>query len=242
MRQAFAAGLHRYLLHLLTLLAGVSVVQAGTVSVLSQAGVADTRAPEIELLAPEVGAALYGGEVETFSWRISEANLPMQPRPLLMSIDIDGQEAFRDTLATVSGQEQSLDWLVPENSSDDCRWYLALTDAYGNTAESEGGPHVIVMDGSPAVDTLPERLVFAPNHPNPFNPATRFRFALPAAGELRLSVHDLNGREVALLWNGQREAGWWEIDWRPTGLPSGVYFARLRQGDEVLSRKVLLLK
>ncbi len=242
MRRTSTPGLARTLLLFATFLAWASAAAAGTISVLSDTGIVDTRAPNIALLAPEAGAVFYAGDVETFRWRVDELNLPAEPRPLLMSIDIDGQEAFTDSLALVSGQEQSLDWLIPESPSEDCRWRLGLMDAFGNQAVVESGPHVIVLDGSPAGDALPERLVFAPNHPNPFNPATRFRFALPAAGNLRLSIHDLNGREVDLLWSGHREAGWWELDWRPVGLPSGVYFARLRQGDRVLARKVLLLK
>ncbi len=223
-------------------LAGAWAAEAGTVSVLSDAGIVDTRAPNIEQLAPEAGAALYAGEVEAFRWRVDEVNLPAEPHPLLMIIDIDELEVFTDSLSMVSGQEQSLDWLVSESSSEDCRWRLGLTDAFGNRSVVESGPHIIVLDGSPAGDALPERMILAPNHPNPFNPATRFSFALPAAGKARLSIHDLNGREVELLWSGHREAGWWELDWRPVGLPSGVYFARLRQGDVVLARKVMLLK
>ncbi len=225
-----------------TLLVGGAAAEAGTVSVLSDIGIVDTRAPNIAQLAPEAGAAFYAGDVETFRWRVDEQNLPLEPQPLLYGVDIDGQEVFTDSLDLVSGQEQSLDWLIPETPSEDCRWRLGLEDAFGNQAMVVSGPHVIVLDGNPAGDALPERLIFAPNHPNPFNPATRFHFALPAAGQLRLSIHDLNGREVDLLWSGHREAGWWELDWRPVGLPSGVYFARLRQGDAVLTRKVLLLK
>ena len=117
---------------------------------------------------------------------------------------------------------------------------------------SNGGAPVIVpvnllVDSSTAVETAPRALHLAPNAPNPFNPATVIGFSLPAAGRARLTVHDLRGRLVATLADGDLPAGRHEFafhgaDASGRGLPSGTYIYRLVAGGEVLSRRMTLVK
>jgi len=78
--------------------------------------------------------------------------------------------------------------------------------------------------------------------PNPFNPAVTLRFALPAAGRVRLAVYDAAGREVARLIDGERPAGEQSLLWRAEGLASGVYLARLESAAGVKSEKLVLLR
>lgn len=83
--------------------------------------------------------------------------------------------------------------------------------------------------------------------PNPFADRTVFRFDLPAAGLVRLTVHDLAGRTVAVLTDGERPAGphavaWNGRDTRGNPQPAGVYFYRLqtRQGEVV--RRITMVR
>lgn len=83
--------------------------------------------------------------------------------------------------------------------------------------------------------------------PNPFNPRTTIRFALPAAGAVRLAVHGLDGRLVATLVSGDLPAGEHEAVWdgrdragRPAA--SGIYICRLEAGGVVRAERVALLK
>jgi subtilisin family serine protease len=78
--------------------------------------------------------------------------------------------------------------------------------------------------------------------PNPFNPTVTLRFALPAAGQVRLAVYDAAGREVALLLDGERPAGEQLITWRAEGLASGVYLARLEGPGVASAEKLVLLR
>ena len=80
------------------------------------------------------------------------------------------------------------------------------------------------------------------NHPNPFNPATEFRFSLAESGPVKLSVFDVSGRQVDLLVNGSLPAGDHRIEWRPEGLSSGIYLYRLQFAGEELIRKATLVK
>jgi hypothetical protein len=93
----------------------------------------------------------------------------------------------------------------------------------------------------------PSRLALE-NYPNPFNPTTIIRYALPEPAAVTLEVFDVAGRLVQTLVRGKkRPAGVFEAEWNGTdsaGRPvsSGVYFYRLHAGTESLTRKAVLLK
>jgi len=94
---------------------------------------------------------------------------------------------------------------------------------------------------------LPESYALYPNTPNPFNPTTSIRFALPRPADVSLIVYDLLGREVVRLVKGYNRAGLQQVVWNGRdaagrGVPSGVYIARLVTPDYSNSIKMLLLK
>jgi hypothetical protein len=223
--------------------------RAGTAMGLSAPGGLDTLGPRFTLLAPEPGAILLGGTVVELRWAVNDGNLPAplpNVAPLSLTIRVDGLTVHEDSLSLSAGTGAPLAfayaWLVPETPTLDCRWTLALADAFGNPGLVESEPYRIATAESPAGALPPAALVLEPNYPNPFNPSTQLRFGLPRAGAVRLSIHDVRGREVARLFDGPHEAGWLELEWRPQGLASGVYFARLVQGETRRSRKLVLLK
>ena len=80
------------------------------------------------------------------------------------------------------------------------------------------------------------------NFPNPFNPATRIRFAVAKAQLVRLSVYDILGREVTTLINEQKLPGNYEVEWNASSLASGIYFCRMQAGSFVQTRKMILMK
>ncbi|MBU1881198.1 S8 family peptidase [bacterium] len=82
----------------------------------------------------------------------------------------------------------------------------------------------------------------AQNYPNPFNPTTTLNFALTEAGNVNLSVYDVNGRLVSTLVNGYRNVGSHDVTFDASGLPSGVYIYRLNAGDFSASGKMILMK
>jgi hypothetical protein len=89
---------------------------------------------------------------------------------------------------------------------------------------------------------LPESYRLEQNYPNPFNPSTHIQFSIPAAQAVRLSVHDVLGRECAALVNETLQAGTYTIDWNAGAFPSGVYFYTLRAGSFSQTKKLLLNK
>ncbi|MBM3308391.1 MAG: T9SS type A sorting domain-containing protein, partial [Candidatus Eisenbacteria bacterium] len=118
------------------------------------------------------------------------------------------------------------------------RPYLASDPGQGRGAPESGGDEE---------QDRPLALELLPNTPNPFNPDTVFRFALPQACPVRLVVYDLAGRRVRTLVDGPVPAGLQTATWdgrtdRGERAASGVYFCRLETGAGELSRKVVLLK
>jgi|GEM_PF-2134935 len=103
---------------------------------------------------------------------------------------------------------------------------------------------ILRFDASVRVPTVPPFATadLEQNRPNPFKPATQIRYELPSPGDVRLSVHDLLGREVKLLINERKPAGTYQIRFDGSGLPAGIYMYRLLWNDHAISRKMILLK
>ncbi|MBS4034720.1 MAG: T9SS type A sorting domain-containing protein [Ignavibacterium sp.] len=88
----------------------------------------------------------------------------------------------------------------------------------------------------------PKKFELTQNFPNPFNPNTAIRFSLPETGNVKLTVFNLLGQEVAVLVNGLTEAGTHIINFDAEGLNSGVYIYRIESGRFNEVRKMTLIK
>ena len=88
----------------------------------------------------------------------------------------------------------------------------------------------------------PESFELHANYPNPFNAATEIEYSLNAPGKVRLDVFNILGRHVSTLIDQIESAGRHTVRWDASGVGSGVYFYRLRVGDDVKTRKMVVLK
>ena len=100
---------------------------------------------------------------------------------------------------------------------------------------------------APVVVALPRGVVLEPSVPNPFNPRTLLSFTLSQPGQVRLSVLDVRGREVAVLLDEFRAEGTHRVFWDGgdadgTRLASGAYFVRVVANGAVDGQKVVLAK
>jgi len=111
---------------------------------------------------------------------------------------------------------------------------------YGGPARSWFGYVVTGVSGSNA--NLPTEATLSQNFPNPFNPGTTIRFSISRASFVTLRVYNLLGQEVATLVEGEVTAGEQQVAWDARGVPSGVYFYKLRAGAFVQTRKLTLIK
>lgn len=80
------------------------------------------------------------------------------------------------------------------------------------------------------------------NYPNPFNPSTKIKYLIPKQSVVRISVYDIQGREVMILVNERQNPGSYEVKLNSGKLSSGVYFYKIIAGDFVDVKKLMLVK
>jgi hypothetical protein len=113
--------------------------------------------------------------------------------------------------------------------------------------DSEGREVELREGKRETAEQLPDSYMLDQNFPNPFNPTTTIRYALPEAGHVSLRVYNILGQTVKSLVSEAQTAGWHEIIWDGTGergktVASGIYFYEIKSGKFEKSKKMLLLK
>ena len=108
---------------------------------------------------------------------------------------------------------------------------------------NDGGMVALVVGRTP----LPTKYELSQNRPNPFNPYTSIRYALPASDRVMLSVYNVQGQLVRTLVDAFQNTGVYTVTWDGTDasgriVASGVYVYRLASSTFRESRKMLLMK
>ncbi len=89
---------------------------------------------------------------------------------------------------------------------------------------------------------VPETFVLLPHHPNPFNAATVMRYSLPHPADVKIEIFDILGRRVKTLVDERQQAGYHQVIWNAENQSSGIYLYRIEAGDNVETRKMVLLR
>ncbi len=97
------------------------------------------------------------------------------------------------------------------------------------------------IDDDPTLP-LPDAVALHQNFPNPFNPETKIRFDLASRSSVLLEVYNILGQKVTTLIDREMTPGRHEVEFDGTGLATGTYFYRLKIGDTVETRKMLMIK
>ncbi|MEX2089591.1 MAG: right-handed parallel beta-helix repeat-containing protein [Bacteroidota bacterium] len=130
---------------------------------------------------------------------------------------------------------------------------VSVTNASPGGGEVSLAGAFTVETGTPSraettLDLIPEVFVLHEAYPNPFNPATKIRYAIPEGARVKLEIYNMLGNVVAALVEGEKQKGYYEITWVAENQPSGVYLVRMQaEGLEsqkrfIGSRKVVLVK
>ena len=108
---------------------------------------------------------------------------------------------------------------------------------------SEGIP--ITVTGATAVEDegiIATEYNLMQNFPNPFNPSTTITFSIPESGNVKLTVFNSLGEEVATLVDEYVSAGVKTVTFEAVNNFSGVYYYRMETSTFVVTKKMILLK
>lgn len=96
-------------------------------------------------------------------------------------------------------------------------------------------------------DGIIREFALYPNYPNPFNPETRIRFQLAETSDVKLMIYDVLGHRIKTLLAERMTAGQHVVNWDGTdengiSVASGMYIYRIKAGDFIDHRKMLLVR
>ena len=89
---------------------------------------------------------------------------------------------------------------------------------------------------------IPSSFKLHQNYPNPFNPSTQIKYDLPYDADVKITVYDMLGKELAVLVNEQKTAGNYEVNFDASQLSSGMYFYKFEAGSYSETKKMLFVK
>ncbi len=130
--------------------------------------------------------------------------------------------------------------------SDSLRTNSSLTHTAASEVQNTLWTKDVTLDVGGNAD-IPLRFELGNNYPNPFNPSTTISFTLPRTAQVILSIFDVTGREVAMLLDEKRAQGehrvvWNGLDSSGRKVASGIYFYKIRAGEFVETKKMVLAK
>jgi hypothetical protein len=148
------------------------------------------------------------------------------------------------------GTGGQLDVFYVANVDGDPADEVLYTQGYTRGVANDTTADMAILDieytplGVKLVDNkVPDQFYLNQNYPNPFNPATTIEFGLRKESVVELKLYNVLGQEVATLISGQlMKTGTYNINFKASNLASGTYIYRLKAGETVLSKKMLLLK
>lgn len=173
--------------------------------------------------------------------------------PVLVSQSVYGVPGY----PSFRGDDRALSFGAPNTQTTPVIWTVPLAaDVMTPTAQASGfvaGAQFPVWyrigQRPVAVERVapPSPLQIWPAWPNPFRATTTTRYTLETPTVVRISVHDLLGREVAVLGDGWMSAGAHQTSWNGAGtdgkpVPAGMYVLRLSTADARRSQSVLLVR
>ncbi len=110
--------------------------------------------------------------------------------------------------------------------------YTFIGDEYGYVA----------IDDEENMENVITEYSLNQNYPNPFNPTTTISYALPVAGDVKLTVYNMLGQSVTTLVNKSQNIGKYSVKWNASQMPSGIYFYHIQTDNFSATKKMLFVK
>jgi hypothetical protein len=198
----------------------------------------DATPPMVEFIFPEPNISLYPGSTCEIIWETIDIS-PIDATNIFYSLD-DG--ANWDTIGTVFGDIESIDWITPDTSAE-ARLKVEACDYAGNIAEVISELFYLSVIAQNYPPDVPLLFALKEIYPNPFNQTLTISFSIDRTREVSLQIYDCLGRQKVVLYSGEIERGYYQAEWNAGNASSGIYFVVLKSsGDDAILEKALLLK
>jgi len=200
----------------------------------------DATAATVRVTAPAGGAVVIIGDNATLSWQASD-NVGVTAIDLLLSRS--GSGGPFDPVATGIGNTVSYDWTVTGPETNNAFLKAVAHDAAGLTAFDVSDTAFIISSGTAAVGDHPITDFALPRvSPQPVQGAARIHYDLVRGVPVQIAVFDPQGRRVAILVEGEHEAGAHEVTWSASGVKPGLYFVRMTVPGRTFVQRIVRVR
>ncbi len=121
-------------------------------------------------------------------------------------------------------------------------WRVSATNDLGTSDWSEVWSFTTLATSVDDQATIPTEFSLNQNYPNPFNPSTTIKYGLPQKAHVKLEIFNILGQSVAVLADDEEEPGYDSVNFESSRLASGLYLYRIRAGDFVETKKLIVLR
>jgi hypothetical protein len=205
---------------------------------------ADSAAPSVAVLYPNGGEVLDVGSIVTLHWNAAD-NAGVSSVDLYLSREDGGQTL--EPIAVGEANDGSYDWQVSGPPATTSRLVVLAHDAAGNTRrDSSDAVFSIQSSLLAAGEATPTEFALSSVAPNPVRFGARIEYMVPHEAAVRLSVVDIQGREIVVLASGTSPPGRHLATWNTQGgnrpVPPGTYFVRLQTPARSWVRRIIVAR
>ena len=210
-----------------------------------------TVSSPLSSVAPSLGSPSNGmsvpGNNPFLSWMVSTVPASNQTYRLEVSTN-------ENMSSPVLVKENLTDPFIELNALTSGTYYWRVQSKNEGNSYSDFSPvGIFKIDAVTGIDdnnksnTIPAQFELSQNYPNPFNPSTVIKFSLPEASLVSLNIYNILGQEVMTLLNENKNAGTYSVQWNGENnfgnkVSSGAYIYRIIAGNNVVTKKMILMK
>lgn len=201
-----------------------------------------TALPMVSVLSPDGGEVVIRNATHPVTWSASAVAPGVESVDLYLSRS--GPSGPWELIAAGAPNTGQYGWTVSGSTSPgDCYLRVDARDYAGGLSSDVSGAGFAIVDGALAVSPPGGIMAFALSRiaPNPVRSTAQFEYVLPRQGRVRLTLVDLQGREVRVLINVERDMGRHVASLDMRGLRSGLYFVRLQAGNSERSQRFVVV-
>ncbi|MFH1195548.1 MAG: T9SS type A sorting domain-containing protein [bacterium] len=219
---------------------GVITVGSGIESFVTAAG----NRPVIPIAGSPAHNVKLSSQTATLSWFLPTQSESSLSYDLEISTSADLSNAVSVKGLTSSNYKLNLE------SNQTYYWRVRSSIESGDASKFSNGANFRTGDlitSAENTPVIPKAFAVAQNYPNPFNPTTTIRIELPENGIVSIKIFNMLGQEVKTLLNSEKSPGIYDVVWNGDDnfgnkVSTGTYIYRVISGENVFSKKMILMK